>query len=148
MISFPIARSSLMKGIFLKPKNDYVKLVIDARYSNSVTGLTNYSWPLEPVQMIMTRVNGKVFSLTDLCCAYHQVPLSTETQKLTSFIFGGKEYTYIRGLYGLCGIPNFISRLLTIHFHPLMKQKQAITYIDDTKMQSQNKNEMFTVINE
>ena len=35
--------------IILMPKNDYVKLVIDARYLNSVTDLTNYSWPLEPV---------------------------------------------------------------------------------------------------
>ena len=42
--------------IILMPKNDYVKLVIDAHYLNSVTDLTNYSWPLEPVQMILTRV--------------------------------------------------------------------------------------------
>ena len=33
----------------LMPRNDYVKLVIDARYLNSVTDLTNYSWLLEPV---------------------------------------------------------------------------------------------------
>ena len=40
------------------------------------------------------------------------------------------------------------SQLMTIHFDPLIKKKQAITYIDDTIMQSQNKNEMFIVINE
>ena len=75
--------SLFVNPIILMPKNDYVKLVIDARYLNSVTDLLNYSWPLEPVQMIMTRVNGKVFSVSDLSCAYHQVPLSPETQKLT-----------------------------------------------------------------
>ena len=37
---------------------------------------------------------------------------------------------------------------MTIHFDPLIKKKQAITNIDNKKMQSQNKNEMFTVINE
>ena len=37
---------------------------------------------------------------------------------------------------------------MTIHFDPLIRKKQAITYIDDTKIQSQNKNDMFTVINE
>ena len=37
---------------------------------------------------------------------------------------------------------------MTIHFDPLIKKKQAITYIDDTIMLSQNKNETFTVINE
>ena len=83
--------SLFVNPIILMPKNDYVKLVIDARYLNSVADLTNYSWPLQPVQMIMTRVNGKVFSVSDLSCAYHQVPLSPETQKLTSFIIGGRQ---------------------------------------------------------
>ena len=121
------------------PKSDYVKLVIDARILNSVTDLTKYSWPLEHVQMIITRVNGKLFSVSDLSCAYHQVPLSTEIQKLTSFIIGGRQYTYTRGFYALCGLPKFFSRLMTIHFELLNKKKQAITYIDDTIMQSQKK---------
>ena len=96
----------------------------------------------------MTRVNGKFFSVSDLSCAYHQVPFSSETQKLTSFIIGGRQYTFTRGLYGLCGLPNFFSRLMTIHFDPLIRKKQAITYIDDTIMQSQTRGEMFTIINE
>ena len=140
--------SLFVNPIIQMPKNDYVKLVIDARYPYSRTDLTNYSWPLEPWRMILTRVNGKVFSVSDLSCAYHQVPLSPETQKQTSFIIGGKQYTYTLGFCGLCGLPNFCSRLVTVHFDPLFKKKQAITYIDDTIIQSQNKNEMFTVINE
>ena len=127
--------SLFVNPIILMPKCDFVKLVKDARFLNSVTDLTNYSWPLEPLQMIMTRGNGKFFSVSDLSCAYHQVPLSLETQKLTSFIIGGRQYTYTRG-YGHCGLPSFFSRLMTIHFEPLNKKKQAITYIDDTTMQS------------
>ena len=132
----------------LMPKNDHVKLVINARYLNSVTDLTNYSWPLQPVQMIMIRVNGKFFSVSDLSCAYHQVPLSYETQKLTSFIVGGQHYTFTRGFYGLCGLSNFFSLLMTNHLDPLIQKKQAITYIDDTIMQSQTRGEMLTIINE
>ena len=135
-------------SIILMPENDYVKLVIDAHYLNSVTDLTNYSWPLEPVQMIMTRVNGKFFSVSDLSCAYHHLHFSYETQKLTSFIFGGRQYTFTRGFYVLCGLPNFFSRLMTIHFDPLIRKKQAVTYIDDTIMQSETRSEMFTIINE
>ena len=37
---------------------------------------------------------------------------------------------------------------MTIHFDPLINKKQAITYIDDTSMQSQTRGEMFTIINE
>ena len=67
----------------------------------------------------------KYFTVSDLSFAYHQVPLSDETQKLTSFIIGGKQYTYVRGFYGLCGLPNFFSRLMAIHFEPLIKRKQG-----------------------
>ena len=128
--------SLFVNPIILMPKSDFVKLVIDARFLNSVTDLTNYSWPLEPLQMIMTRGNGKFFSVSDLPCAYHQVALSPETQKVTRFVIGGRQYTYTRGFYGLCGLPSFLSRLMTIDFEPLIKKKQAITYIDDTIMQS------------
>ena len=37
---------------------------------------------------------------------------------------------------------------MTIRFDLLIKKKQAITYNDDTILPSQNKYEMFTVINE
>ena len=117
--------SLFVNPIILMPKNDYVKLVIDARYLNSVSDLANYSWQLELVQMIMTRVNGKFFSVSDLSCEYHQVPLSYETQKLTSFILGGRQYTFTRGFYELCGLPNFFSRLMTIHFDPLIRKKTS-----------------------
>ena len=95
--------SLFVNPIILMPKNDYVKLVIDAQFLNRVTDFTIYSWPLESVRLIMTRVNGTLFSVSDLSCAYHQVPLSPQTQKLTSFIIGGRQYTYTRGFYGLCG---------------------------------------------
>ena len=94
--------SLFVNRINLMSENDYVNLVNNDRYLNSVTGLTNYSSLLEPVRMIMTRVNGKIFSVSDLSCAYHQVPLSPEIQKLTSFIIRGRQYTYTRGFYGLC----------------------------------------------
>ena len=115
--------SLFINPIILMPKNDSVKLVIDARYLNSVSDLTNYSWPLEPVQMIMTGVNGKFFSVSDLTCEYHQLPLSFETQKLTSFIIGGRQYTFTLEFYGLCGLPNFVSRLMTIHLDQLIRKK-------------------------
>ena len=109
-----------------------MKLVIDAQFLDSVTDLNNYSWPLDPVQMIMTQVNGNFFSVSDLSCAYHLVPLSPETQKPTSFINGGRQYTNTRGFYGLCGLPNFFSRLITIQSESLIRKAKAITYIDDT----------------
>ena len=98
--------------------------------------------------MITTRVNDKFFNVSDLSCAYYQVPLRPETQKLTSFKIGGKQHTYTSGFYALCGLPNIFSRVMTIHFDSRIRKKQATTYNDDTKVQSQNKNKMFTFTNE
>ena len=86
--------SLFVNPIILLPRANYVKLVIDASYLNSITNLTNYACPLEPVQMVRTRNNGKNFTASDLSCAYHQVPLSPETQNLTIFVRGGKQNTY------------------------------------------------------
>ena len=38
--------------IIISPKRDTVKLVIDARYLNYTIDLSNYTRPLEPVQVL------------------------------------------------------------------------------------------------
>ena len=136
-----------VKPNILMPKNDSGKLVIEARYFNSVTDLSSYSWPLEQAQTIMTKFNGKFFSMSDLSCVYHQVTLSWETQKLISFKNCGGQHNYPRGFYRLCRLPIFFSQIMTRHFDPLIKKKQAITETDTAITQSQNENEVvFTVI--
>ena len=66
--------SRFVNPIIIFPKKDYVKLVIDARHLNSTTDTSNSSWPLEPLQVLITPVNGSYFTSSDLSCAYHQVP--------------------------------------------------------------------------
>ena len=65
--------SLFVNSIILLPKADYLNLVLNDSHLNSITDLTNCSWPLEPVQMIMTRINGKYFTASDLSCAYHPI---------------------------------------------------------------------------
>ena len=77
--------------------------------------------------MIMTRINRKYFTASELSCAYHQVPQPPETQKMTNFVTGGKQYTYRVGFYGLCDLPQWFSRMMAINFEPLIKKKKAIT---------------------
>ena len=73
--------NSWFVNTIILPTNDYVKLIIDARYLNSITDTSNSSWPLKPLQVLMTRENGAYFTNSDLSCAHHQVPLTEETQK-------------------------------------------------------------------
>ena len=138
--------SEFIIPIIILPKGNTVKLVLDARYLISITDLSQYSWLLEPIGSLLTRFKGNFFTTSDLCSAYNQVPLTEETKQLVSFVIGPKQYTFERGFYGLCGLPNFLSRIMTIHFAPLIRKKQAITYIDDTIMQAQDEIEMFEII--
>ena len=72
--------SLLNNPMIILPKGDTVKLVIDARYLNSITDFSNYSWPLEPVQMLPTRLDGVYYTTSDLALAYNQVPFSEDTK--------------------------------------------------------------------
>ena len=83
--------SSFINPVFILPKGNIVKLVIDARSLNSITDLSKYSWPLEPIGSLLARFNGNYFTTSDLCSAYNQVPLTEETQQLTSFVIGSKQ---------------------------------------------------------
>ena len=61
------------------------KLAFDARSLNLVKHAIKSSWPLELVEMIMTRVKGKFFSIGDLSCTYHQIPLEPDLQRPLNF---------------------------------------------------------------
>ena len=140
--------SRFVNPIILMPKNDYVKLVIDARNLNTVTDLTNYSWPLETVQMIMTRVNGKFFSVSDLSCAYHQVPLTLETKKLTELHHRlTTKYLHLR-IQRSAWPTQPLQSLNDDSFRPTNQKKRVITYINDAIMQSKTRGKIFTIINE
>ena len=63
-------------------------------------------------------------------------------------MIGGKQYAYQFGFYGLCGLPQWFSRMMAINFEPLIKKKKAIAYLDDSLLQSHTKAEMFTIFRE
>ena len=78
--------------------------------------------------------------------AYNQVPLTPETLRLVNFVIGNIQYQFIKGFYGLAGLPNFFSRLMTIYFHNEIRNGNALTYLDDVLLQAGTKQEMFAVL--
>ena len=97
-------------SIITLPKNYYKKLVIDARYTNSIKDTISSSWSLERLQVLMKRLNCAYFTRSNLACAYHQAPLTEKTQKHTSFIVCGRQDTYHSGFYYLKLLSNFFSK--------------------------------------
>ena len=63
--------------------------------------------------------------------AYEHTPLDEETIKLTSFSSGDKLFAFVRGFYGLKGLPNFFTKQMSTFFRTLIEQSFALVYIDD-----------------
>ena len=47
--------------------------MIAARYLNSIADPSNYSWPREPAQMLLTRLDGINYTTKDLVSAYNRL---------------------------------------------------------------------------
>ena len=113
------------------PKGDTIKCVLDARHLNSNTEQSDKSWPIEPLAPQLARANKKYKSAIDLMYAYAQTPLDEDTTKLTSFSSGDKLFAFIRGFYGLKGLPNFFTKQKSTFFKTLIEQGFALVYSDD-----------------
>ena len=75
--------------------------------------------------------------------AYAHTPLDEETIKLTGFLSGDKLYSFIRGFYGLKGLPNFFTKQMSTFFRSLIDKRSALVYIDDILLLANEKQEMF-----
>ena len=75
-----------------------------------------------------------------------QTPLDEDTIKLTSFSSGDKLFAFIRGFYGLKGLPNFFRKQMSTFFKTIIEQGFALVYIDDIFLLSDSKEHMFQLI--
>ena len=80
--------------------------------------------------------------------AYAHTPLDEETIKLTAFSSGDKLYTFIRGFFGLKGLPNFFTKQMSTFFRSLIEKRSALVNIDDILLLADEKQEMFELIRE
>ena len=56
---------------------------------------------MEPIQVILTKTNGKYFITADMNNAYNQMPLDEQSRRLTQFVFGNQQYKFDRLFYGI-----------------------------------------------
>ena len=148
----PVNKEEQPKGnTFINPviilaKGESLKIVLDARYLNSLIDESKCNWPIEPIQVILTKINGKYFTTADTNSAYNQMPLDEQSRRLTQFVIGNQQYEFNRLFYGISIGPAAFSAFMSKIFRPLILRKNAITYLNDVFMQSQTKEEMFNVL--
>ena len=142
----PVYGTTYLNPLIIIPKGDTIKCVLDARHLNSNTEQSDESWPIEPLAPQLARANKKYKSAIDLMSAYAHTPLDEDTIKLTSFSSGDKLFAFIRGFYGLKGLPNFFTKQMSTFFKTLIEQGFALVYIDDILLLSDSKEHMFQLI--
>ena len=142
----PVYGTTYLNPLIIIPMGDTIKCVLDARHLNSNTEQSDESWPIEPLAPQLARANKKYKSAIDLMYAYEHTPLDEDTIKLTSFSSGDKLFAFIRGFYGLKGLPNFFTKQMSTFFRTLIEQGFALVYIDDILLLSDSKEHMFQLI--
>ena len=78
--------------------------------------------------------------------AYAHAPLDEETITLTSFSSGDKLYTFIRGFYGLKGLPDFFTKQMYSFFQNFIDQGFALVNIDNILLLAHKKPHMLNLI--
>ena len=140
----PVYCTTYLNPLFIIPKGDSVRCVLDARHPYPNTEQSDESWPIEPLAPQLARANKNYSCAIDLMYAYAHTHLDEETIKLTSFSSGDKLFAFIRGFYGLKGFPNSFTKQMSTFFKTPIEQGFALVYIDDLLLLSNSKEHVST----
>ena len=69
--------------------------------------------------------------------AHNQMLLDQQSRQLTQFVIGNQQYEFNQLFYGISIGPAAFSAFMSEIFRPLILKKNAITYLHDVFMQSQ-----------
>ena len=140
----PVNKENQTKGnTFINPviflaKGESIKIVLDARYLNSLIDESKCNCPIEPIKVILTKINGKYFTLAYMNSAYNQMPLVEQSRRLAQFVIGNQQYEFNRLFYGISIVPAAFSAFMSKIFRPIILSKNVF-------MQSRTKKEIFIV---
>ena len=72
--------NTFINPVSILAKRESLKLFLDARYLNSLLDEYKCNWPNEPIQAILTKINGKYLTTADMNSAYNQMPLDKQSR--------------------------------------------------------------------
>ena len=103
-------------------------------------------WPIEPVDVALTRINGTIFKTADLNSAYNKIPLDEQSMRYTHFTIGNEQYCFKRLFYGTSVGPAASALLLTHFPYPLIRKGTVITYVDDIFIQTNSYEQVYKTL--
>jgi hypothetical protein len=116
-------------ALFVKKKDQTLRMCVDYRPSNEVTIKNKY--PLPRIDILFDQLAGaKVFSKIDLRSGYHQIKIRPKDIPKTAFTTRYGLYEYLIMSFGLTNAPAHFMYLMNSVFMPEL-DKFIVLFIDD-----------------
>jgi hypothetical protein len=126
-------------ALFVKKKDQSLRLCVDYRPLNAVTVKNKY--PLPRIDILFDQLVGvKVFSKVDLRLGYHQIKIRPEDVPKTAFSTRYGLYEYLVMSFGLTNAPAHFMYLMKSVFMPEL-DKFIMVFIDDILIYSKSEEE-------
>jgi hypothetical protein len=126
-------------ALFVKKKDQSLRLCVDYRPSNAVTIKNKY--PLPCINNLFDQLAGaKVFFKVDLHSGYHQIKTHPKDVPKTTFSTRYRLYEYLVMSFGLTNAPAHFMYLMNSVFMPEL-DKFVIVFIDDILIYSKREEE-------
>jgi hypothetical protein len=126
-------------ALFVKKKDESLRLCVDYRPLNAVTIKNKY--PLPRIDVLFDQLVGaKVFSKIDLRLGYHQINIKANDIPKTAFSTRYGLYEYLVMYFGLTNAPSYFMYLMNSVFMPEL-DKFVVVFIDDILVYSKNEAE-------
>jgi hypothetical protein len=124
-------------ALFVKKKDNSLRLFVDYRPLNAVTIKNKY--PLPRIDILFDQLAGaKVFSKIDLRSGYHQIKIKPSDVPITAFSTRYGLYEYLVMSFGLTNAPTYFMYLMNSVFMPEL-DKFVVVFIDDILIYSKTK---------
>jgi hypothetical protein len=126
-------------ALFVKKKDESLRLCVDYRPLNAVTIKNKY--PLPHIDVLFDQlVRAKVFSKVDLRSSYHQIKIRASDIPKTTFSTRYGLYEYLVMSFGLTNALAYFMYLMTSVFMPEL-DKFVVVFIDDILAYSKSEDE-------
>jgi hypothetical protein len=126
-------------ALFVKKKDQSMRLCVDYRPLNAVTMKNKY--PLPHIDFLFDQlVSAKVFSKVDLHSGYHQIKIRLEDVPKTTFSTRYELYKYLIMSFGLTNGPAHFMYLMNSVFMPEL-DKFVVVFIDNILIYSKSEEE-------
>jgi hypothetical protein len=126
-------------AIFVKKKDQTLRMCVDYRPLNEVTVKNKY--PLPRIDILFDQLTGaRVFSKFDLRSGYHQIRIRPEDIPKTAFTTWYGLFEYLVMSFGLTNAPAHFTYLMNSVFMPEL-DKFVVVFIDDILIYSKNEEE-------